>query len=314
MYAKIQVVGANGFIGRSIVSSLASANYTVEAVTRRKVSLPSRRVRAAYPSELHSSVPESCYQKTDADVVVFAAGRAHQMKDNADDPLAQFRTVNVDLALDYANAAKKAGVRRFIYISSIGVNGPGSENPYSEESVPAPADPYAVSKYEAEQALQKCFEGSGTDLVIVRPPLVYGPQAPGNFGTLAKLVSSGFPLPLGSIKNVRSFIYLENLADFIRVCVSHPKAGNQTFVVSDNDDVSTTDLLREMYSALGKKARLVPVPVSLLRLMARFIGKADAVDKLCCSLSVDSSKARTMLDWSPPYSLREGVFASMSLK
>lgn len=309
MVLSVQLVGASGFVGQEVVKTLALAKISVEAISRNEVPVGNRQDGVSYRLDRQSGEMDMR-----ADTVVFAAGRAHQMKECASDPQAEFRKVNVDLALDYANAAKKAGVSRFIYISSIGVNGTGSEHPYSEESVPAPADPYAVSKYEAEQALQKCLEGTGTDLVIIRPPLVYGPQAPGNFKTLARLVSSGLPLPLGSVKNVRSFIYVENLADFIRVCVSHPKAGNQTFVVSDNDDVSTTDLLREMYSALGKKARLVPVPVGLLRLMAGLVGKGHVVDKLCCSLSVDSSKARTMLDWSPPYSLKEGVVASMSMK
>lgn len=310
---RVQVVGANGFVGRYVVGALASAGHAVGAITRCMTPEVERLPGVSYLSAANAdSVNGLVFDE--GDIVVFVAGRAHRTGDDAVAPLSEFRQVNVDLALVYANAARNAGVSRFIYISSIGVNGTGSESPYNEQSAPSPFDPYAISKHEAEEALTACLQGSGTDLVIIRPPLVYGPDAPGNFGTLTRLVKSGLPLPLGSVKNIRSLIYVGNLADFIRVCVSHPNAGNQTFVVSDNDDVSTTGLLREMYSALGRKARLVPVPVSMLRSMARLIGKADVVDKLCCSLSVDSSKARTMLDWSPPYSLREGIVASMSMK
>ncbi len=240
-------------------------------------------------------------------VVIHAAGRAHVLNDVADDPLAEFRHVNVRGTLALAQQAVQAGVKRFIFISSIGVNGNQSSRPFTVEDVPSPAEPYAVSKYEAELALHQLATETGIEVVIIRPPLVYGPNAPGNFNRLIKIVSSGVPLPLGATRNRRSLVALDNLVDLIATCVDHPAAANQTFLVSDGEDLSTTELLRRMGSALGKPARLLPVPCWMLEAGAAMLGKRALSQRLCGSLQVDISKTRELLNWTPPVSVDEAL-------
>jgi UDP-glucose 4-epimerase len=241
-------------------------------------------------------------------VVVHCAARVHVMADTAANPLEEFRRVNVQGTLNLARQAAAAGVRRFVIVSSIGVNGAETfQRPFTAHDEAAPHSPYAASKYEAELGLQALAAETGLEVVIIRPPLVYGPGAPGNFGSLMRWLKRGVPLPLGAIHNQRSLVALDNLVDLLVTCITHPAAANQTFLVSDGEDVSTTELLRRMGEAMGRPARLLPVPVSLLKLAAIVVGKPDVAQRLCGSLQVDISKTRQLLSWTPPLSLDEGL-------
>jgi len=229
------------------------------------------------------------------------------MKDEVADPLAEYRRVNVDGALNLARQAATAGVKRFIFISSIGVNGNINTRPFTEGDTPNPAELYAQSKWEAEQGLWEIQRETGMELVIIRPPLVYGPNAPGNFGSLMRWVEKGVPLPLGAIHNQRSLVALDNLVDLIIACIDHPAAANQVFLAGDGQDLSTTELLRGVARAMGKSSRLIPVPSSLLMLGATLLGKKAVAQRLLGSLRVDISKARNVLGWEPPISVEEGL-------
>jgi nucleoside-diphosphate-sugar epimerase len=243
-------------------------------------------------------------------VIVHCAARVHVMK-NVDlaDPLTEFRKVNVDGTLRLARQAAKTGVRRFILVSSIGVNGGETfGRPYAAADEVAPHTPYAVSKYEAEVQLRSLADETGMEVVIIRPPLVYGPNAPGNFASLMKYLVSGLPLPLGSVThNRRSLVFLDNLVDLIVTCVDHPAAANQTFLVSDDEDLSTVALLQRMAAALGTPARLIPVPLAALKLGARIVGRPELAQRLLGSLELDISKTKSMLGWSPPVKVDEAL-------
>jgi nucleoside-diphosphate-sugar epimerase len=198
-------------------------------------------------------------------------------------------------------------VKRFLFISSIGVNGNINTRPFTEDDEPNPAEPYALSKWEAEQGLWEIQRETGMEVVIIRPPLVYGPNAPGNFGSLMRWVEKGLPLPLGAIDNQRSLVALDNLVDLIITCIDHPAAANQVFLAGDGEDLSTTELLRGVARAMGKSAHLIPVPPSLLMLGATLLGKKAVAQRLLGSLQVDISKARRLLGWQPPVSVEEGL-------
>ncbi|BAN36674.1 NAD-dependent epimerase/dehydratase [Sulfuricella denitrificans skB26] len=231
------------------------------------------------------------------------------MHEKATDPLTEFRSVNVEGTLNLANQAAKAGVRRFVYLSSIKVNGektlPG--RPFAERDVPAPLDPYGVSKHEAEEGLRKLAQQTGMEVVIIRPPLVYGKEVKANFLNMMRWLYKGVPLPFGAIHNRRSLVALDNLVDFIVVCLDHPAAANQTFLVSDGEDTSTTELLRRMAIALNVPTRLLPVPQKLLEVGFKMVGKNDLAQRLCGSLQVDIAKSCTVLDWKPLISVDEGL-------
>lgn len=305
---KILVTGATGFIGRALLDRLREDPiFSVSAVVRH--------LRAPLPSDVRVHEVGNLSASTDlrealakVDVVIHAAARAHVLREEASNPLTEFRRVNVDATLNLARQAAEAGVKRFIFISSIGVNGAETlAEPFSELSPPAPVADYAVSKYEAEQALLQLLQTTRTELVIIRPPLVYGPDAPGNFGRLLRLVASGLPLPLGRISNRRSLIARENLVDFIVTCISHPKAAGEVFLVSDGDDLSTTELVRQLAKGMGKSLLLLPVPTSALKFAATLLGRQNVYQQLCGSLRIDSTKARTVLNWSPPVSANEAL-------
>ena len=242
-------------------------------------------------------------------VVVHTAGRAHVLNDSVADPLSEFRRVNVAGTLQLAEQAAAMGVRRFIFLSSIGVNGvsttPGSS--FSEVDQPNPHNAYALSKWEAEQGLLRMAAETGMEVVVIRPPLVYGPQAPGNFGLLMRWLRRGVPLPLGAIHNQRSLVALDNLVDLIVTCITHPAAANQTFLVSDGEDVSTTELLRRMGKAMNRSVRLTPIPTGFLEQAAALLGKRDMAQRLCGSLQVDIHKTRQLLNWNPPLTLDQGL-------
>jgi nucleoside-diphosphate-sugar epimerase len=247
------------------------------------------------------------------DVLVHTAARVHVMADTAAVPLEEFRRVNVQGTLHLARQSASAGLKRFVFISSIGVNGqytcPG--RPFTELHAVHPQNAYAISKHEAEQGLRQIAADTGMEVVIIRPPLVYGANAPGNFGTLIRAVQRGLPLPLALVNNQRSLVALGNLVDFIITCATHPKAANQTFLVSDGHDLSTPELIRKMANAAGVPSRLWPVPVWALQAGAHLLGKGGAVQRTCGNLEVDITKARVLLGWVPPVSLQEGLRRAM---
>jgi nucleoside-diphosphate-sugar epimerase len=245
----------------------------------------------------------------DVQAMVHCAARVHVMDDRSDDPLAAFRAANVEGTLSLAKLAAAAGVRRFIFISSIKVNGEGTliGQPYTSEDEPAPQDPYGISKLEAEQALQALSTQTGMEVVIIRPVLVYGPGVKANFRSMMSWLTKGVPLPLGAIPNKRSLVALDNLVDLIITCIDHPAAANQTFLVSDGEDLSTSELLRRMGTALDTPARLIPVPASMLQMGARLIGKSGVAQRLCGSLQVDITKTRALLGWSPVVSVDQAL-------
>lgn len=303
----VQVVGVSGFIGCHVFDSLSKAGAPVVGVSRK--SFRSANLPFSSPDDVQSGLIDSGEH---ADVapgvraVIFCAGLAH-VQNPADDELKDFEKVNADLPVKYAKAAVLAGARRFVYISSIGVHGEGAAEAFSESSEFCPGDAYSRSKVVAEEKLKEALAGSGVELVIVRPPMVYGPKAPGNFTRLVALVERGIPLPFGSLRNPRSFISIQNLVSFLIRCIDHPNAADQTFVVSDNDDTTTCDFVREIASAQGRSVRLLPVPRWLFVAGLTLLGQGKAARKLSAPLTVDCSHAMNTLDWQPPYSLREGV-------
>ena len=248
------------------------------------------------------------------DAVVHLAARVHVMNDTEVDPLAAFRIVNVDGTLNLARQAAAAGVKRFVFLSSVKVNGEVTVfgQSFRADDEPAPMDPYGVSKMEAEKGLRALAVETGMEVVIIRPPLVYGPGVKANFAALMRAVQRGWPLPLGAVRNQRSLVALDNLVDFIVTCITHPQAANQTFLVSDGQDQSTTELVRGMAQAAGVPARLLPVPVWALQAGASLLGRGDAVQRLCGNLQIDMSKARNLLGWVPPVSVAEGLRRAMA--
>jgi nucleoside-diphosphate-sugar epimerase len=235
------------------------------------------------------------------------------MEDTEADPLTAFRAVNVDSTLNLARQAATAGVKRFVFISSVKVNGESTQpgRAFTDADAPNPQDAYGQSKHEAEQGLRQFRADTDMEVVIIRPPLVYGPGVKANFAALMRAVQRGWPLPLGMVHNQRSLVALDNLVDFIVTCITHPKAANQTFLVSDGQDLSTTELVRGMAQAAAVPVRLVPVPVWVLQMGALLLGKGDVVQRLCGNLQVDISKARSLLGWVPPASVEEGLRRTM---
>lgn len=246
------------------------------------------------------------------DVVIHTAARVHMMHEPAADLLAEYRRVNVQGTLNLARQAAAAKVRRFIFLSSIKVNGEETASgvPFKADDVPAPADGYGVSKREAEDGLRKLASETGMEIVVIRPPLVYGPGVKANFLSMMRWLSKGVPLPFGAVRNKRSLVALDNLVDLLVACINHPAAANQTFLVSDGEDLSTTELLSRTGAALGKPARLIPVPVSILTAAAFLAGKREIARRLCSSLQVDISKTRDLLGWVPPVSVDEALRAT----
>ncbi len=305
----ILITGSSGFIGQALSHHLDQQNRTIIAAVRRPVN--------TLPTDIRQIPIGDIYPDTDwtqaldhVDCVIHLAARAHIMSDTAADPIAEFRLVNTAGTLDLARQSAAAGVRRFIFLSSIGVNGnQTSTNPFSfsAEDTPNPAEPYAISKHEAEISLRQIAQKTGMEIVIIRPPLVYGANAPGNFGRLLQITAKGIPLPFGAVHNQRSFVALDNLIDLITVCIDHPAAANQTFLVSDGEDLSTTELLQRLGAALGKPAYLLPVPVSWLRKVASLLGKEDIAMRLLGSLQIDMHKTCELLNWSPPLSVDEAL-------
>ncbi len=306
------ITGASGFIGKALYALLtAEACNTEYGSIGVAVRLPTVIGEGTVPFVVGDIDATTDWTEAlhSVDAVVHLAARVHVMRDDTVEPLAVFRKVNVDGTMNLVRQAAQAGVRRFIFISSIKVNGEFTlpDNPFSAEDIPAPVDPYAISKYEAEQALREFADKTTMEFVIIRPPLVYGSGVKANFYTMMRWLDNKIPLPLGAIDNRRSLLALDNLVDLIRLCIKHPAAANQVFLVADGDDMSTTQLLHRVAVALGKNALLLPVPVYLLMFVARLFNKTAAAQRLCCSLQVDISKAHRLLGWIPPVSVNDAL-------
>jgi nucleoside-diphosphate-sugar epimerase len=282
------ITGSTGFVGQALVKCLGK--------------LPMRLATRADSSGWDEVL-------VGITTIVHLAARVHVMNDTEADPLTAFRTVNVEGTLNLARQAAYAGVKRFVFISSVKVNGESTQtlHSFTEADAPNPQDAYGQSKYEAEQGLHWIAAETGMEVVVIRPPLVYGPGVKANFAALMRAVQRGWPLPLGAVHNHRSLVALDNLVDFIATCITHPKAANQTLFVSDGKDLSTSELILGMAQAFGVTARLIPVPVWALQAGANLIGKGDAMQRLCGNLQVDISKARSLLGWAPPVSVDEGL-------
>ncbi|KAE9638931.1 SDR family oxidoreductase [Pseudomonas sp. PB103] len=303
---RVLVTGATGFVGEALVFRLLRDKvFTPVAAVRGETRLAGLCPVVAFGLDENSPLPPL----EDVDVVVHCAARVHVMNEVAADPLAAFRQVNVEGTARLARHAAKSGVKRFIFISSIKVNGeatlPGA--PFSADDAPAPVDPYGISKREAEDALRQISQDTGMEVVIIRPPLIYGPGVKANFLNMMRWLERGIPLPFGAINNRRSLVAIGNLIDLITVCIKHPAAGGHVFLVSDAQDLSTTQLLRRMAGALNVKPRLLPLPSSLMTVGAALIGRQDLAQRLCGSLQVDIGKTQAILGWLPAISVDQAL-------
>ena len=308
---KVLVTGASGWIGSALMTRLIEDGYdTLGAV--RDATRPNHHYHTI--DEIDASTDWSA-PLHNVDYVVHLAARVHVMKEYSNDPLNEFRRTNVEGTLNLAQQAAAAGVCRFVFMSSVKVNGettaPGK--PFYADDVPAPTDPYGVSKAEAEYKLLQLGQTTSMEIVIIRPPLVYGPNAKGNFADLLRWVSRGIPLPLGSLtENRRSLISMDNLLDLTIICLSHPAARNKIFLASDDEDVSTVELLQKVATVSGQAISLYQIPMFILRLMARVCGKSNQLQRLSESLQVDISETKTSLDWRPQQTLMRGLIKAVS--
>jgi nucleoside-diphosphate-sugar epimerase len=306
------VTGASGFIGSALIERLGRLDrLAVRAALRRPAAHPPAKAETVLVGDLG---PDTAWGPALAGVhlVIHAAARVHFLNDAASDRVAEYRRTNVQATLNLARQAVVAGVRRFIFISSIKVNGEATPlgAPFHADDPPAPADAYAMSKREAEDGLRRLAIETGMQVVMIRPPLVYGPGVKANFQRMMVWLQRGIPLPFGAIRNKRSLIFLDNLVDLIVTCMGHPAAANQVFLASDGEDLSTTELLTRMGTALGKPARLIQVPAAMLTAAAVLLGKTDLSRRLCGSLQADIWKNRELLAWVPPASVEEGLRAT----
>lgn len=306
---KILLTGATGFVGRQLVKQLVNEKDI-------SLNLALRSGKETYASEISVFAPMNLTADTDwqealigCDVVIHAAARAHIMDDRSENPLQEFRKINTEATLNLAKQAAGLGLKRFIFISSIKVNGELTQTnqPFTADDLPNPCDPYAISKHEAEEGLRQIASTTKMEVVVIRPPLIYGPGVKGNFQRLLTWLQKGIPLPLGAITNKRSFVALENLTSLIINCLTNPRAANQVFLVSDGEDLSTTELLRRIGFSINKPVYLLPIPQFLLKYAATLLGKKEVFERLCGSLQVNISKTKELLDWEPEVSVSEAL-------
>tara|TARA_B110000503_G_C7162388_1_gene420257 strand:+ start:1348 stop:2292 length:945 start_codon:yes stop_codon:yes gene_type:complete len=297
---KVLITGSNGFLGKSLCKKLRSDGYNVFGSVRNKLSINSEK-NSIYIKDLDINTNwkealEGC------EVVIHLAGRAHILNDKIANPLKEFRKINREGTLNLAKQAAASGVSRFIFISSIGVNGAVTLNtkltPYD---LPSPHSPYAISKFEAEQELKDLANKTGLELVIIRSPAIYGPDAPGNFGMLEKFIKLGIPLPVGKINNKRSLVAIENIVSFIEICINHKNAANEVLFVSDNYDLSTLDIVKIIGKIIGKKPRIMNLPIKFIWFIVNLLGKQKTGDSLMSDLQLDVSKSIDSLGWNPPF-------------
>jgi nucleoside-diphosphate-sugar epimerase len=309
---RILVTGANGFVGSAFCRRLYSSGLLVRGAVRDREKLPQHadsEFKGLEWTVLHDRSPEheTRHALQEVSAVVHLAARVHVMSDDAVDPLSEFRRVNCDWTERLARAAAVQGIRRFVYLSSIKVNGESNARPFTEQDLPNPQDPYGISKWEAEQALARVSSQTGLEIVVIRSPLVYGAGVGGNVLQLLRIIRRGVPLPLASVDNRRSLIYLGNLVDALACCVKDVRVAGQTYLVSDGEDLSTPELIRRLAKALGLPARVWPIPLSVIRWIGLVAAKQAMIDRLGGSLQIDSSKIRQELDWKPPYSVDQGL-------
>ena len=304
---RILVTGASGFIGTGLCNRLLSEGFTVTAALR-KPPIPFRdeRIRPVFIGGINERTDWTS-ATAKIDFVVHLAGRAHVMKEHIVNPIAAYREVNVAGTVNLAKSAVKAGVKRFIYMSSVKVNGEENDQPYTEMKDPRPKDAYGISKMEAELDLMKIASKSKMELVVIRPPLVYGPGVRANFLSLLKLVDYSIPLPLASIKNRRSFIYLGNLVDCVIKCLTHPAAAGRVYLVSDDQDISTPELIRIIADSMNRRAIFFPFPPALLQYAGHLFGRAEVVSRILGSLTIDMSRIKKETGWTPPYASKTGL-------
>ena len=302
---KVLVTGANGLVGRALCSVLDQAEHQVVRAVRASTTPWEVPV-----GDLNKNTDWSEALGQNTDVVVHLAGQVPLTDDASRVPSDRYTEVNTLGTANLARQCAQNGVKRFIFVSTVKVLGEGKSEPYRDTDLAVPADAYAISKWDAEQALWQIAAETGMEVVVLRPPLVYGPGVKGNFLRLMQAIDKRRPLPLGGIQNQRSLIYLGNLVDVIRLCLTHSKAAGKAFLVSDGDDVSTPELVRRIAAALGRRPFLLPVPASWMRWAGRMLGKQAAVDRLLGSLCTDISPLREELGWTPPYTMQEGLEAT----
>ena len=299
---RVLITGATGFLGLALIERVNSLYDTVALIRTHNNFLSVNIQQLVAANIFEADLPDNL------DVIIHLAGRAHILNEQTTDPLSEFRKVNVDGTLQLARQALYKKVKRFIFMSSIGVNGSVTlQQPFAEDAIPQPHADYAVSKLEAEHELKKLFAGSDTELVIIRPPLVYAAHAPGNFARLLKLVASNLPLPFAGTNNKRSFVALENLVDFIQTCIEHPNAANQTFLVADQTPISTRELVQYLKQGMGKPARFIYIPQPFMKLGAACVGKLKLYEQLFESLEVDTTKAQKLLNWTAPLTAKQAM-------
>ena len=308
--SRILITGATGFIGNALLHHLLITKMPTEIVAAVREDLE-QFPKGVCVKKIGDITPDTDWSDAllGAEVVIHLAARVHVMEDTYNSPIQEYRRINVDGTLNLARQSAALGLKRFIFISSIKVNGelsfPGK--PFTANDIAAPLDAYGISKMEAERGLKEVAKSTGMEIVIIRPPLVYGVGVKANFSTMLKWLNLGIPLPLGSIHNQRSFVSLDNLVDLISICLCHPAAANQTFLVSDGDDVSTSDLLRRIGKSIDRPVRLISIPSSWLLFLASILGKRAVAQRLCGSLQVDIEKTRRILGWSPIITLDQGL-------
>jgi len=307
---KFLITGANGFVGKPLCTELLRQGQSVRAALR-SASKPVDDVEVVISGSIDGRT-DWTEALRGVDVAIHLAARVHVMRETAGDPLAEFLEVNLHGTANLAQQAARAGVKRFVYVSSIKVNGEqtSATQPLTELDKANPQDPYAISKWQAEQALQRIAQETNLEVVIVRPPLVYGPGVKGNFISLLAAIDKGIPLPLASANNARSLVYVGNLVDALIACATHPAAAGQTYLVSDGEDISTALLTEKIANALGRSSRSFHLPPTLLRAVAVLAGRSEQVDRLFGSLRISNKKIRGELFWSPPYTLEQGLRAT----
>ena len=303
---KVLVTGASGFVGNATCARLVMQGMNVIGSVRQLPPQPLSGVDYRSVGDLDANT-DWRDALTGVDAIIHCAARVHVMRETAADPLVAFRAANVAGSEQLARQAAAAGVRRFVFLSSVKVNGEGGSVAYRETDPPAPQDAYGISKYEAECGLREIAVETGMEVVMVRSPLIYGPGVKANFQALMRALVRGIPLPLGAINNRRSLVALDNVVDLIVTCIEHPAAANETFLVSDGEDLSTTELIRRLARAIGYPARLIPMPTTVLMAGATLLGKREVARRLCGTLQVNITKARKVLGWTPPVSVDEGL-------